>query len=253
MGLCTDQLVMLLANPDQIVSVHWVTQDPEDSAMAAEAQRYVANHGEAEEILALQPDLVFAGTFNSPFALKMLRAQGVRVVTVPAAEDFDSARRNIRTVAAAVGHPERGEAMVRNFDAALARTKNILAASDQTALVYGANGYSAGEPSLFNDVLEHLGLTNVAAGQAGLGWVKMSIEAVVEAQPDILVLGQYRQDAPSQANAVLQHPALQHIREGRPVINIPTTLWNCESPLLAEAAEILAEQAAPRAAALDGK
>ncbi|MDX1581747.1 MAG: cobalamin ABC transporter substrate-binding protein, partial [Alphaproteobacteria bacterium] len=43
MSLCSDQLVLLLAEPDQIQSVHWVSQDEADSYLAAEARRYPAN------------------------------------------------------------------------------------------------------------------------------------------------------------------------------------------------------------------
>ena len=215
MGLCTDQLVMMLAEPDRIVSVHWVSQDSADSAMASQAAAYPANHGLAEEIITLEPDLVFAGPFNSPFAKAMLESQGVRVEIIPAAVTLDEVRRNIRLVANALGEPERGEALIGSFNRELAATKNALSESDTRALVYGANGYSAGRPSLFDDLMLHLGLTNVAVDKGHQGWVKMSIEDVVDADPDLLILGEYRRHAPSQANSVLDHPALAKLRDGQ--------------------------------------
>ncbi|MFN3231524.1 MAG: ABC transporter substrate-binding protein [Alphaproteobacteria bacterium] len=250
MGLCTDQIVMLLADPDQIVSVHWVTQDPADSAMAERASAYHANHGLAEEVIVLEPDLVFMGSFNSPFAKAMLERQGIAVVEVPAAVSFEQVRRNIRQVASVLGLSARGEAIIADFDRDLAVTEGMLSGGNYRALVYGANGYSAGAASLFNDVMRHLGLANVATDFGLQGWVKMSVEDVVEADPDLLVLGEYRLDAPSQANTVLQHPALTRVRQGAPVVRIPTTLWNCGTPLLAEAARRLADSLSPRAADL---
>ncbi|MBI1180469.1 MAG: ABC transporter substrate-binding protein [Alphaproteobacteria bacterium] len=242
MGLCTDQLVMLLADPDDIVSVHWVTQDADDSAMASRAARYVANHGLAEEVLELRPSLVFAEATNSPLAIAMLQRQGIRVVTVPVANTFDGVRRNIRLVAKALGRKAEGEAAVASFDAALARTRNALKGLHMRALVYGANGFSAGVPSLFNDVLEHVGLTNIAGRPGMAGWVSMSVEDVLRAQPDLLVLGEYRPGAPSEANLVLEHPALQSLRRTRPVVQVPTNLWNCGTPFVAQAAAELVER-----------
>ena len=242
MGLCTDQLVMLLADADTILSVHWVTQEAEDSAMAARAARYLPNHGLAEEVLKLRPDMVFADGSNSPLAVDMLKRQGIAVVTVPVADTFGGVRGNIREIAAALGEKERGEALVASFDAGLARTKGSLADLHYRSLVYGANGFSAGIPSLFNDVLNHVGLVNIAARPGQACWVNMSVEDVLRAEPQLLILGEYRMGSPSMANLVLEHPAIDDMRQGRPVVSIPTALWNCGTPWLVKATETLRDQ-----------
>ena len=247
MGLCTDQLVMLLADPDTIVSVHWVTQDIEDSAMWKQAARYVPNHGLAEEVLRLRPDMVFADGSNSPLAVVMLRRQGIKVFTVPVADTFGGVRANIREIAAALGERQRGEALVASFDAALAQTRGSLADLHYRSLVYGANGFSAGIPSLFNDVLTHLGLVNIAAKPGLSGWVSMTVEDVLRAEPQLLILGEYRMGSPSMANLVLEHPALDTMRRDRAVVSVPTALWNCGTPYLAQAALTLRDQVRPLA------
>ena len=248
MGLCTDQLVMMMADADSILSVHWVSQDPEDSAMARQAARYVPNHGLAEEVLRLRPDMVFADGSNSPLAVAMLKRQGIRVVTVPVADTFDGVRRNIRQIADALGEPERGAALIASFDTGLLETRGALADLHYRSLVYGANGFSAGVPSLFNDVLTHLGLVNIAAKPGLSGWVSMTVEDVLRAEPELLILGEYRMGAPSMANLVLEHPALDTMRRDRPVVSVPTSLWNCGTPFLAQAARTLRDQVRPAAA-----
>ena len=70
-NLCTDQLAMLLAAPGQLVSVSWLAADPRSSTMAAEAARYPANHGLAEEIFLLSPDLVLAGSYTARTAVDL--------------------------------------------------------------------------------------------------------------------------------------------------------------------------------------
>ena len=247
MGLCTDQIVMLLADPDTILSVHWVTQDAEDSAMWKQAARYVPNHGLAEEVLRLRPDMVFADGSNSPLAVAMLKRQGIAVFTVPVADTFGGVRANIRRIAAALGETERGEALVTSFDAALAQTRGSLSDLHYRSLVYGANGFSAGVPSLFDDVLTHLGLVNIAAKPGLSGWVSMTVEDVLRAEPQLLILGEYRMGSPSMANLVLEHPALATLRRDRPVVSVPTALWTCGTPYLAQAAQTLRDQVRPLA------
>src|SRR5690606_11098092 len=65
MNVCTDQLAMLLSVPGQLISVSHLATDPRSSAMTDEAQRYELNHGLAEEISLMTPDLALAGTFTS--------------------------------------------------------------------------------------------------------------------------------------------------------------------------------------------
>ena len=60
-NLCTDLLLMLLADPEQIASVSFLASEPQSSAMVAESVAYPANYGRAEEVFLMDPDLVPAG------------------------------------------------------------------------------------------------------------------------------------------------------------------------------------------------
>ena len=191
--------------------------------------------------------MVFADGSNSPLAVAMLERRGITVLTVPVADTFGGVRANIRRIAAALGETGRGEALVMSFDAALAQTRGSLSDLHYRSLVYGANGFSAGIPSLFNDVLTHLGLVNIAAKPGLSGWVSMTVEDVLRAEPQLLILGEYRMGSPSMANLVLQHPALDTMRRDRPVVSVPTALWNCGTPYLAQAALTLRDQVRPLA------
>jgi hypothetical protein len=73
MNLCTDQLAMLIAAPGQLRSVSHLATDPSASAMAEEALDHDINHGLAEEIYLMRPDLVIAGSFSNRATLDMLR------------------------------------------------------------------------------------------------------------------------------------------------------------------------------------
>src|SRR5690606_36868552 len=64
-NLCADQLVLLLADAEQITTVSWLAADPEESLLAPEARRHALNYGTAEELLRYAPDVVIAGTYTS--------------------------------------------------------------------------------------------------------------------------------------------------------------------------------------------
>ena len=73
-NLCLDQLVLMLADPEHIQSLTFLSLDPAYSFMHEEAANVrVINHGAAEEILPLEPDLVLAGQFSASFAVQVLQ------------------------------------------------------------------------------------------------------------------------------------------------------------------------------------
>jgi iron complex transport system substrate-binding protein len=232
-NLCTDQLAMLLAAPGQLVSVSAVSRDPVASAMAAEAMRHPVNHGGAEEVFLLAPDLVLAGESDAPATLAALRRLGLRVETFPIETDFDDVRANLRRMGALLGREARAEAAIAEMDAALAPPPP--GPRPRAALFY-ANGYSSGAGTLADAVLTAAGLANVAADRGMVGMGVLSLEALALEAPDLIVLGQ-DYAAPARAQEILRHPALAALGADR--VAVADNLWVCGGPQVARAVAAL--------------
>jgi iron complex transport system substrate-binding protein len=240
LNLCTDQLALLLVNKSRIVSISFLGKDPAESPLAAAAEDIPANHGEAEEILAVHPDLVLAGEFTTTFARDLLRRLGFPVVEVPIPESIAEIGRVLRQVAAAVGESERAEQLIAEMDQRLARV-----AADRgprgTALVYDANGFTYGRPSIMEEVMTIVGLDNTAAALGVGPFGDIPLEAVLIAKPDYLVHLVYKPGAASLAEEMTRHPALQDYRRSHRMLELPGNLFGgCDTPLVAQAAEQLA-------------
>ena len=103
LNLCTDQLLLTLGIRSRIASLTFLAADPSASAMAEAARGFPTNRGRAEEVLALNPDLILAGSTAATPTVQLLKRLGHRVVVVPHANTLADIPRNIRTVAKAVG------------------------------------------------------------------------------------------------------------------------------------------------------
>ncbi len=243
LNLCTDQLLLQLVDPARIASLTFLVADPAMSAMADQVGDLRLNHGLAEEILPLDPDLILAQSFTARATVQLLRKLGHRVVEVPAAQTLDQVRRNIRTVAAAVEAPEAGEALIADFDS---RLSHIVSPPGPTtgprpvAAHFWANGYTSGRGSLVETLLRAAGYENLASRLGLAGAARLPLEVLLRADPDLLVLGSTRKDAPALANEILRHPALLRAFAGRPKVVIPDSLRACGTPFIAEAIERLA-------------
>ncbi len=199
------EMVLALGAGDRVVGTAF-PDGPAPEALAAEAETLPVLADKvpaAEVVLETLPDLVYAGwesnltaegagdratlaglgvaTYVSPSACKDPAYQPERLT-------FDDVFAEITEVAAMLGVPEDGDALVaeqRDALAAVARDDRGL-----TALWYSSGtdvpyvGAGIGAPQM---LLDTVGLTNIAAGVQDT-WASFSWEQVAQDDPDVIVL-----------------------------------------------------------------
>ena len=244
-NLCADQHLLMLADPEQVLTVSWLAADEEESLLAREAQRHTLNYGTAEELLKFSPDLVLAGTYTSPFTRTMLRRLGYRVVELEPEASVADIERNLRLVAEVIGQAARGERVVAELHAHLRAIEAGRPARKLGVVIVRPGGFTVGADSLANELLELAGFTNVAAERGLDRWGSLSMEALLRSSPDLIVLTGYRSTQPSLANAVLEHPALARLGATQHTVTVHTALWACGLPRSLEAAAVLQEAVRP--------
>ena len=241
MNLCTDQLVMMLADREQITSLSYAAADPNQSLVADEVGDIPLNYGHAEEIVPLKPDLVLSGSFTTPFTDRLLRAQNIPVVEIKLEQNLQDVRDNMHRIAKAVGHPKRGEQMVSSFIAKIDKLRRIPKAPRMKAMVLIAGGFTPGRKSIAHDLMHLAGLQNVTALSGVETWSNLSLESFLQAAPDIIIFGNEPGAARSQSSALLTHPALQTFMDKRIHITVPSKLFGCGTPHLTHALEQITE------------
>lgn len=239
LNVCSDQLLMQLVERERIASVTFLAVNPAASALADEAVGLTLNHGLAEEILPLEPDLVLASEFTTRSTVGLLIRLGYPVVQLPVASDIDDVRANIRRVAEAVEEVERGERLLAAFDARLAAARPPQLARRPVAALYWGNSYTSGRGALVSSAVEAAGFENLAVKLQLSGTVQLPLEILLIEQPEALVMGRLRDEEPALASEIFRHPALQKAFAELPSIRIPDALVVCGVPAVAEAVERL--------------
>jgi len=253
-NLCSDQYLLLLADPSRIVGVTPLASDPSLSSYAPLARGLPALRPEAEAVLASRPDLVLSGAWGSALTRRAIEARGIRVVTLPAPTDLDGIETAIRLAATAVGtDPEPHLAAVRSARARLAvvaasarsatvadavpvRPGDLAAAiaGPRQALLWQARGFAAGTGTFPDAALTAAGFAN-AVPFAGYGYVP--IETVLAAPPALLITTS-QAASPSLATLLLAHPALDALGLQRRHLN-PAAM-TCATPRSLAALDALA-------------
>jgi iron complex transport system substrate-binding protein len=238
-NLCTDQLVLTVADPAQIVSLSWLSADPEESMLATQAASYPLNYGSAEELVAIGADVVIAGTETSPYTRELLRRLGSTVVEIEPEDSLDEVVRNLRVVGAATGRTRQTESVIAQMQNRIESIRQTRGNETASAVVVRPGGFTIGRNTLANELLELAGLDNVVAELDR--WGSLSIETLLASDPDVIVLTTYRSDEPSLANSFFSHPALRSI--GDTVrIEVPARYFSCGAPESLVAAETLVRQ-----------
>lgn len=237
LNLCADQYLLALADRGQIAALGRFAGDPQMSAAAKTAQGLPVSRGSAEEVLALRPDLVIAGPMRAGELRALLQRRGTRVLELPPAESYREIVAQVRMVAAAIGHPERGEALVRRMDAGLAAIPHD-AGHGATAAYYQRRGFLTGTGTLVDELLRRVGLRNLAEVLGKPALARVGLEEMARARPGWLVVETATDRVDDQGIEMLHHPLLA----GIPRLWLPQAWTVCGGPAYLDAASSLARQ-----------
>ncbi|WP_378212661.1 ABC transporter substrate-binding protein [Aquicoccus sp. G2-2] len=232
-NLCTDQLAMLIAQDGQLVSISDLASDPRSSAMVNEAANYPVNHGLAEEIYLLRPDLVLAGRYARGATVSMLRRLGIPVVVFDGVTQLDEIPARLRQMGDVLGQPAKGKAQAAGFERRLAGFRAEVERHPRAAL-YAANSYTLGDQTLAGHILLAAGFGNVAADLGLHGGGTLPLEVLAMQAPDALVTSQPFPGA-SRSEEVLHHPIIEQMRRSVPGTALSGSDWICGTPFVLDA------------------
>lgn len=176
----------------------------------------------AESILDLDPTLIITDTSLGPWdVILQMREAGIPVVVVDSSRSIDNVGSLIGEVAEALGVPKEGKELAKRseqqVDEVLAQIKQVAPKQEsgklRTVFLYvrgQANTYQLfGEGSGADTLIDALGLYDVAEEIDWKGTRSVTAEALIAAQPDLVLLMSKGLDSVGGADGLLEKvPAL---------------------------------------------
>jgi iron complex transport system substrate-binding protein len=183
------ETLFALGAGDQVIAVDDESDHP-PGVPRTDLSSYQPN---VEAIVGYDPDLVVLPASVPRDVPAGLRRVGVTVVAEPAPANLDDAYGQMRELGIVTGHPAEGRRLARQVRA---RVERLLAAAPAGRGLdffheLDPDLYTAGSRNFIGRIYQRLGLENVAdpaARRAGTPYPQMSSEAVVAADPDLVVL-----------------------------------------------------------------
>jgi iron complex transport system substrate-binding protein len=220
--LATDELLIELVPLERMAGVTYLADDPQISNVAG---RYPASiprlrDNSPERVLGLAPDLVCVAPYNSADFLKVLERSGLAVYRNEAYHRLDEIARGITALGERVDEPERAHALVERMR--LRRTQlaeRLSGVSRRPRILYWSAGFTSGEGTTLDDIIQEAGAINVASERGLKGPAEISPEQVIAADPEFILLGQWSAD--ERASRIENHPLLRNlgaVRENRVIL-----------------------------------
>ena len=239
MNVCSDQLLLSLADPGQILGLSRFSRDAWQSFAADEAWRFPILSGGAEDVLEAKPDIVVASLFDKRSTRELLKANGLHLVEFSVPRTLDEVKQQISEMGDVVQHPDRAALAIARLDAAIARARQAVTDHHYRVLPLSRRGWVSGSKSLVSSLLTETGLLNPAAdlGVAAGGFA--SLEAIVQLKPDFLLVAEAGNRAEDDGRAFVLHPALARFYPPDKRIVLPERLTVCGGVMLADALDVL--------------
>ena len=199
----------------------------------------------AEGILALKPDAVIApDDAGPPGVLDQVRAAGVDVVILPGAASADSARKRIEMLGVLLDLPTEAARVRADLDRALAGVPK-LATAPRVLFVYARGAGTlqvAGQQTAADEMIALAGAQNAARGYTG--YRPLTAEAIVAADPDVLLLTTRGLEAIGGVEAALALPGISLTKAGeaKRVVALDDLLLLGFGPRTGAAAQALAKE-----------
>lgn len=229
---CADQYTLALA-PDADLALSPRADDPDAWLRRAAAGR-LRVRPTLEVAVAIKPDVVIRYWGGDARLLARLERDGVRVLTINDASDFEGIRANIRTVSAGLNRPERGEALIARMDATLA-TAAPEARPTRAAQYLTPGGFTAGPGTLIDAILKAGGFQNAAREP---GFNPVSVERIALFPPARFVLGFFDQTR-ADWRGPGRHPVVRKAAERRVAARLPAAALTCPAWFAADAAAMI--------------
>ena len=231
---CADQFVLGLADRERILALS-PDAGKDFSYLRAEAAGLPTVRPRAEDVLALEPDLVVRNYGGGPRAAAFFERAGVPTLQIDYAPDIEAVRDRIRQAAVALGVPDRGEALIAEMDARLARAR--AAAPDADTLYLAPSGVAAGSGTFVDHLITAAGLDNFSDG---VGWRSIPLERLAYETPDVYAVPRFERTNHNMVWTPFRHPvAVRRVQAG-PALSIDGATTSCGAWYLADAVEALA-------------
>lgn len=147
-----------------------------------------------EQIIALEPDLLLAAEINTPEQIKSFEELDLPVYYLANPKDLDGLYANLLTIGKITGNEKTASELVASLKERVAKVQKMEQPANPIPVFYELDGsdptkpWTPGKGTYLDLLLTMAGGENIGS-IAGDGWLQISQEALIAANPQVILLG----------------------------------------------------------------
>ena len=239
MNLCLDSVLVELVPHSDILALSQYSRDPWRSTIADIASKLPYTNETAEEVVALEPDLVITSRHSAIATRNALKRVGIRFELFDVPQTIEQSLAQIRQLAVLLGREDQGEALIARINAAIERSRPAPGTPPLTAAIYQPGGLTTGSGSVTAELMQIAGLENIAAWYGVTKYRPLPLESLIAKPPDVLLVGDTTHGAPTHAERIVHHRALRALQFRMSREPYPARLIYCAGPAMIDALDTL--------------
>jgi iron complex transport system substrate-binding protein len=232
------EMLFALGLDERIVGVDSFSTYPPEAGQKPQVGSYL--EPDLERVVAADPDLILATEAHLGTVLPELDALGLPTVVIEP-KDLDEVLSGMLLVGTIADTSPRAQQVVCELQARVDAVTDAVAGAPRPRVFFELSPdlYTAGPGSFVDDLIDRAGGVNVAAGAAEM-WPQMSAEAVVAADPEVVLLADH--EAGVTAEQVAARPGWQGmsaVEQGR-IVSLDSDLVARPGPRVVDGLEAIA-------------
>lgn len=211
----TDEILMEICAPERIVALSSIAEDANYSNIVEKAKLISGRTTQgAEQILQMQPDLIFVASYSRAETVDLLKASRAPVIRLANFNSLEDIKNNILSVGYATGCEAEAAKLTLKMDAELSRIRARAGQNAPRVMAFGG-GFTAGKNTTFDAMTSAAGAVNVSTEKGIDGHAKISAEKLIEWQPDFIIAGANRGELDLKLQQMLADPIIKNTNAGK--------------------------------------
>ena len=222
LNLCTDELLLALADDGQIASVTHLSRQSSETPYWGKARRFRANDGSLLSVAALKPDLVLTMGGGVRDRGSIARRLDIRVLDFSYPQSLADIEASVVRLASELGQQKRGKELIGQ----MRRLRRSAPSRSVDTIWLGGGGRTVPAAGLAAEWMRLAGLR-----QRPFRGDRVSLEHLLISPPQVLLRSDYRQSEYSGEQRWMAHPLARQTRAGK-TLSTDGRRWTCMGPSL---------------------
>ncbi len=227
-AVTSDEILADLGAASRTVGVSRFVDDPRASSAIGRFPPSVARlYGDAESVLALEPDLAIVSGYTHAEHVALLEEAGIAVFRLGRPQTFAAIDETLRRLGTAVGLRGEADRLREAVHKRLTAAEEAVTGRPRPRVLFLSwAGYTSGTETLIDEIITRGGGTNAARDVGLRGTVPLSLEIALALRPDFVLTSSDVAGEDVAANALRTDPRwsqIDAVREGR-ILALPGAL-----------------------------